>query len=177
VSAGHDRSACGSRLIADSTVEILGGGRETHGHLWRGRGRGDASARGAGEPGPGLFAPGLRRRQPAQEGYPDSGITRGSAAAARSRKCARRRIDQVLIAIPSASRPEMIGILSHSMSRSAIQTVPSLAEIIRGPPAGEQIRDVRVDDLLGRNPVAPRYSPDPDEAGRQDRVVTGAAAR
>src|SRR5262249_3197355 len=65
-----------------------------------------------------------------------------------------RRIDKILIAIPSATGAEMSRILSHCHAAGVgFKTVPSLSEMIRGRRLASQIRDVRVEDLLGRRPV------------------------
>src|SRR5690606_1577902 len=82
---------------------------------------------------------------------------------------------EILLAIPSASRTrrnEIIEILAtHSVP---VRTLPGLMDLASGRVQVEALREVRVDDLLGREPVAP------DQAlfGRciDDRVVmvTGA---
>jgi FlaA1/EpsC-like NDP-sugar epimerase len=63
-------------------------------------------------------------------------------------------IERMLIAIPSATGPEMVRILRFALEAGVeFKTVPSLAELIQGREMGRQIRDVAVDDLLGRLPV------------------------
>ena len=63
-------------------------------------------------------------------------------------------IQLVLIALPSATGPEMMQIL-HLCQEAGVQfrTVPSMAQIVEGSSLVTQIRDVAVEDLLGRNPV------------------------
>jgi len=88
----------------------------------------------------------------------------------------KRAIDLVLIAIPSASGPQMSRILEHCHSaKLPFKTVPGLAEIIRDNGLAHQIREVAVDDLLGRSPV--RLEQDRISAKIQDStvLVTGAA--
>jgi FlaA1/EpsC-like NDP-sugar epimerase len=66
---------------------------------------------------------------------------------------AKHNIDIILIAIPSATGAEMTRILNLCHAGVECQTVPSLGEIIESNGLATQIREVAVEDLLGRNPV------------------------
>ena len=85
-------------------------------------------------------------------------------------------IDQVLIAIPSATGAQMRRIVTRCReSEVDFKTVPALKEIIGGRVSMQQVRDVQVEDLLGRDAVVldtPRIA-----EFMQNRVVmiTGAA--
>jgi FlaA1/EpsC-like NDP-sugar epimerase len=64
-----------------------------------------------------------------------------------------RAIDHVLIAVPSATGESMTSILEHCQAAGvAYKTVPGLGEIIHGSAPMGRIRDVAVEDLLGRPP-------------------------
>lgn len=67
---------------------------------------------------------------------------------------ARGRIDEVVISMPSAPPArirEVIGVLQSA--RLTFRTVPSLTELALGKVQVSQLRDVQVEDLLGRPPV------------------------
>jgi len=65
-----------------------------------------------------------------------------------------RNVQMVLIALPSASGGEMAAILRHCHEAGvSYKTMPGLAEVIESSGLAMQIRDVAVEDLLGRNPV------------------------
>jgi len=67
---------------------------------------------------------------------------------------ARHRIAAVLIAIPSATGVEMMRILEACQTTGVeFKTVPGLEEVIEGRGLAGQIREVAVEDLLGRTPV------------------------
>jgi FlaA1/EpsC-like NDP-sugar epimerase len=67
---------------------------------------------------------------------------------------AARRVELVLIALPSATGSEMTRILRQCHEAGvAYKTIPGLAEIIESNGLATQIRDVAVEDLLGRNAV------------------------
>jgi FlaA1/EpsC-like NDP-sugar epimerase len=60
----------------------------------------------------------------------------------------------VLIAIPSATGPQMVRILKLALDAGVeYKMVPGLGDLILGTELGQQIRDVAVEDLLGRRPV------------------------
>jgi FlaA1/EpsC-like NDP-sugar epimerase len=64
------------------------------------------------------------------------------------------RVECILIAIPSANGAEMSRILAFCRGAGvACKTVPGLAEVIEGRGLVRQIREVDVEDLLGRQPV------------------------
>jgi FlaA1/EpsC-like NDP-sugar epimerase len=63
-------------------------------------------------------------------------------------------VDIILIAIPSATGAEMNRILELCRAADApCKTVPGLAEVIEGRALAGQIRDVAVEDLLGRTQI------------------------
>ncbi|MFC3105688.1 polysaccharide biosynthesis protein [Salinisphaera aquimarina] len=67
-----------------------------------------------------------------------------------------RRIASVLLAVPSASRrrkKELIDWLEPFPV--TVKTVPALHEILSGKARISDIRDIEIEDLLGRDPVAP----------------------
>ncbi|MFZ0594503.1 MAG: nucleoside-diphosphate sugar epimerase/dehydratase [Bryobacteraceae bacterium] len=64
------------------------------------------------------------------------------------------KIDEILIAIPSAAGPQMVHILQRCQNAGApFRTIPRIADIIEGSGLTTQIRNVAVEDLLGRRPV------------------------
>ncbi len=66
----------------------------------------------------------------------------------------RHRVELVLIAVPTASGGEVTRILRLCQEAGvAYKTVPGLGEIIEGNSLAHQIREVAVEDLLGRKPV------------------------
>ena len=66
----------------------------------------------------------------------------------------KHQIDLLLIAIPSASGSQMKEILERcTVAGVPYKTIPGLAEIIEEHSLARQIRDVAVEDLLGRVPV------------------------
>jgi FlaA1/EpsC-like NDP-sugar epimerase len=78
-------------------------------------------------------------------------IGQGEEAAKLAAKLA---VDIILIAIPSATGGEMKRILELCRAAGVeCKTVPGLAEVIEGRALTRQIRDVAVEDLLGRTQV------------------------
>src|SRR5262252_1603215 len=69
----------------------------------------------------------------------------------------RRRIDRVLLAMPSTSRRRRREILTALEPLGVhVQSLPNLSDLISGRAQFNELRDVEVSDLLGRDPVPPR---------------------
>jgi FlaA1/EpsC-like NDP-sugar epimerase len=86
------------------------------------------------------------------------------------------RVKRVLIAAPSASGAAMVRMLKFALDAGVeYKMVPGLGDLVQGKDLGKQIRDVAVEDLLGRRPV------ELDQDSIRDRIqgkvvmVTGAA--
>lgn len=63
-------------------------------------------------------------------------------------------IDEIVLAIPSASRQEKLQILSYCHDTScALRTLPGICQLANGEVRIEQIREVDIEDLLGRETV------------------------
>ena len=66
----------------------------------------------------------------------------------------RDRIDEVLIAIPSATQIQMRRLVEACEEAGApFRTVPEMSELIAGQVTLQQVREVSLADLLGRKPV------------------------
>jgi FlaA1/EpsC-like NDP-sugar epimerase len=85
-------------------------------------------------------------------------------------------VELILIAIPSATGPEMTRILGLCHAAGVeCKTAPGLGEMIEGSSLAGQIRDVAVDDLLGRTPVCLQESAIRATIEGKMVLVTGAA--
>ena len=75
----------------------------------------------------------------------------GEALGALARKY---EVEKLLIAVPSATGAQLVRMLQFAIDAEIdYKMVPGLEEIIHGTELGKQIRDVAVEDLLGRKPV------------------------
>ena len=63
-------------------------------------------------------------------------------------------VDEIVLAIPSASRHEKLQILSYCHNTSCtLRTLPGICQLVNGEVRIEQIREVDIEDLLGRETV------------------------
>src|SRR5882762_4265485 len=68
-----------------------------------------------------------------------------------------RKIDRILLALPSASRRRRREILTQLEPLGMhVQSLPNLSDLISGKAQINELRDVGVSDLLGRDPVPPK---------------------
>ena len=87
-----------------------------------------------------------------------------------------QRIDEVLIAIPSATQIQMRRLVETCKEAGApFRTVPEMAELIAGQLTLQQVREVSLTDLLGRNPVNLDLEAVREHIRDRVVVVTGAA--
>lgn len=65
-------------------------------------------------------------------------------------------VDEILLAMPSASRARRAEILdSLEHLRCKLKIVPGMADVVNGQVSPDAIREVEIDDLLGREAVVP----------------------
>lgn len=84
-------------------------------------------------------------------------------------------INSVLLALPSTSRvrrKEILANLEHFPVR--VMTIPGMADIVEGNASLDQVKEVAVEDLLGRDPVAPRGELMASNISDKVVMVTGA---
>ncbi len=85
-------------------------------------------------------------------------------------------IKRLLIAIPIATGPQMVRILRLATDAQVeYKMVPGLGELIQGTELGKQIREVAVEDLLGRKPVQIDLNKIRERIQGRIVMVTGAA--
>jgi FlaA1/EpsC-like NDP-sugar epimerase len=86
-----------------------------------------------------------------------------------------RKIERVLLAMPSASHRRRREVLAGLEPLSVhVQSLPDLADIISGKARIDELRDVDVCDLLGRDPVPPNPQLIASCIARKSVMVTGA---
>ncbi len=87
-------------------------------------------------------------------GVPVLGTGRSAAEIVERFRRGRGKVDEIVIAMPSASGRAMNEAISNCRSSGvSCKTIPGVAELLSGKVLTSQIRDVSVEDLLGRDPV------------------------
>lgn len=67
-----------------------------------------------------------------------------------------KHVSKILLALPSASRNRRKEILNNiEKYKLQVMTIPGMADLVAGNTSLEQIKEVGVEDLLGRDPVEP----------------------
>lgn len=134
--ASHDRVAKRTLVIGAGRVGIMAA-REIQNRSQR-----DFDIRGFVDDDPNL-------RKAVSQGVPVIGTT-----ADLPRLVALHEIDQVIIAIAEVSRPQIKRITSICDAIPVkVQIIPAMYEILEGKVNYSRIRDVQIEDLLGRDPV------------------------
>jgi len=68
------------------------------------------------------------------------------------------KVSDVLLALPSMNRKRRIEILEiMRLARVSVRTLPSVTELAQGKVTTSDLRDLDIDDLLGRESVAPNH--------------------
>lgn len=69
---------------------------------------------------------------------------------------AAKEVDEILLAVPSANRSRRAEIiLALEKLRCKVKLVPGMADIVSGTVTADAVREVEIEDLLGREAVAP----------------------
>jgi FlaA1/EpsC-like NDP-sugar epimerase len=86
------------------------------------------------------------------------------------------RPDEIMIAIPSGTREQMRRIAEYcDRTKLPYRTIPSLGDLIQGMVTVDQLREVNLDDLLGREPVHLNLDSVRQRVAGRVVMVTGAA--
>ncbi|MGZ9583869.1 polysaccharide biosynthesis protein [Paenibacillus marinisediminis] len=84
-------------------------------------------------------------------------------------------IEDIIIAIPSASREQIKEIIECCQGiRAKLKIIPALNDLIEGRVSIKEIRDVQVEDLLGREPVHTDLASISSYVNSKTVLVTGA---
>lgn len=90
--------------------------------------------------------------------------------------CARRGVDEVLIAIPSAGSQVQRRVVHQCMKAGVVpRTVPALKDLLQGRARIEQLQEVRPEDLLGRQAIRLDNDRIRTELENKTVLITGAA--
>ncbi|AZN38592.1 polysaccharide biosynthesis protein [Paenibacillus albus] len=85
------------------------------------------------------------------------------------------RIDEIVIAIPSAAKSELSDIIARCKSTgSKVKIIPALNDLIAGKVSVNVMRDVDLEDLLGRDPILPDLKGIAEYVENKVVIVTGA---
>lgn len=88
----------------------------------------------------------------------------------------RFKVDVVALSLPSASSARLRELLAVcQVAGVPVRMVPGLPEIVENPRVAGQLREVTVEDLLGRDPVAIDYSQCRESLHNRVVLITGAA--
>ena len=147
---------CGVRLFSRILVQSVRS-------VWRGRSEKTAIIVGAGDaaerllndlPRCGYMAVGLVDDEPGKIGGRIHGVSVIGSIDDLPRLVRKRAVEEVLIAIPSATGRQMRRITALCEESGArFRMIPGMSDLINGKVTAEQLRDVKLDDLLGREPI------------------------
>jgi FlaA1/EpsC-like NDP-sugar epimerase len=85
-------------------------------------------------------------------------------------------IDEILIAVPSATGSEMRNIVENCQrSKRSYRTIPGLLDLVADKITLQQLREVNLEDLLGRDPVEMNLDAVRHQIENKVVMITGAA--
>ena len=113
---------------------------------------------------------------PAKSGVTLHGIAVRGGVADLENIVKRERPDEIMIAIPSGTGEQMRRIAEYcDRTKLPYRTIPGLGDLIHGTAAIDQLREVNLDDLLGRDPVQLNLDSVRHRIAGRVVMVTGAA--
>jgi FlaA1/EpsC-like NDP-sugar epimerase len=109
-------------------------------------------------------------------GVPVLGTGRQASSVVRRLNRPKPVVDEIIIAMPSATGRQMREALAHCrVARIPCKTVPGIEELLSGKVLTAQVRNLSVHDLLGRQPVKLDEARVQASVGGRSVLVTGAA--
>jgi FlaA1/EpsC-like NDP-sugar epimerase len=127
-------------------------------------------------PNSGFLAVGCLDDNPSKRGIRIEGVPVLGSVADLAKIVHVRSIDEVLVAVPSATGPQMRRFLELcNQAGTKFRTVPALKDVIAGQISIGQLRDVSLEDLLGRDPAKIDLKTVREQIAGRRILVTGAA--
>jgi FlaA1/EpsC-like NDP-sugar epimerase len=128
------------------------------------------------QPDSGYFAVGCLDDDPSKKGLHINGVPVVGSVGQLEAALETDPVDEILIAIPSATGKQMQRITDFCQKTELpFKTVPTLSDIIRGDAKVSEFREVRLEDLLGREPARIDLEAVRDHLRHKSVIVTGAA--
>ena len=86
------------------------------------------------------------------------------------------RIQEIILAIPSAKPEELRSLVMHcEATRVPFKVLPGIAEVLAGNIGTRQLRELRIEDLLGRDPIQLELPELAEDLRDASVLITGAA--
>jgi FlaA1/EpsC-like NDP-sugar epimerase len=109
-------------------------------------------------------------------GVPVLGSGRQVSSVVRSLNRRKPKVEEIVIAMPSATGPQMREAMANCRAaRIPCKTIPGIDELLSGKILTGQVRNVSVQDLLGREPVKLNEAPVRARIEGRSILITGAA--
>jgi len=164
----------GSRLLAESVREDISSFKRA---ILIGAGcAAQTILREIRQPGGGYVALGCLDDDPSKLGIRIHNVRVLGSVDHLPRLLASHRVDEVLIAVPSATGEQMRRFVDIcSRAKVTFRTVPALKDIVAGEVIVNQLREVSLEDLLGRQPAQIDLESVQRNIAGQTVLVTGAA--
>ena len=123
-----------------------------------------------------LAVVGLVDDDPAKQGMHLHGVSVLGGTAALPELVSKLDVRMIVIAIPSASREEIRAVVDRCIESGVeFKIVPSIREILAGKARLSELRDVQVEDLLGRPPIRLDLTEVEEDLNGRVVLVTGGA--
>ena len=113
---------------------------------------------------------------PLKQGTMLYGITVDGPTTDLRRIVARTHAEELIIAMPSATPAELRRIVERcEPTELPFKVLPGIAEVLRGDVRMQRVREVRIEDLLGREPIQLELPELADDLRGRTVLITGAA--
>ena len=90
--------------------------------------------------------------------------------------CSKLDVEEIIIGIPSATSDELRAIMKYSeLVDLPLKILPGIDDVLHGDPSLSQVRGLKLEDLLGRDPVQLALPELAESIRDQNVLVTGAA--
>ena len=124
----------------------------------------------------GYLPVGILDDDPAKNGAQIHGVKVFGPTRDLDKVCSKLDVEEIIIGIPSATSDELRAIMKYSeLVDVPLKILPGIDDVLHGDPSLSQVRGLRLEDLLGRDPVQLALPELAESIRDQNVLVTGAA--